>query len=451
VIVKSLKFRLLLAWIAFIALSLVVSGIGLRYLYERGITRWAVSELEADLKQLRRGFEISPDGEGKLLRPPTDPQFETVFGGRYWQIFRNGKPFLRSDSLGEQNLDVGNIGAAARKKLKLSGPDQQTLIGVMRIGALKGGAAAQEFWFLTALDSAEITEDANAFVTDIILGLSGLAALLIAGAWAQVAIGLKPLEALRSGLASVRGGTARTIEGDFPAEILPLIDETNALLTAQDASLEAARARAGDLAHGLKTPLAILAGTSRELRETGNASASEEIDGQIQEMRRHIDRELARVRARGKYAGRNCRTDLCLAVNELVTMFKKVPRSQDVLWEVKMISPLAIAIDRDDLNNILGNLLDNANKWSVSLISVSAFPEANTIVLTVEDDGPGVDAAHFDRIMQRGERNDASVDGSGLGLAIVSDLVEINGGQLTISRSELGGLKAKIVLPAARP
>jgi signal transduction histidine kinase len=450
VIVNSLKFRLLFAWIAFIALSLVVSGIGLRYLYERGITRWAISELEADLKQLRRGFEISSEGEGKLLRPPTDPQFETVFGGRYWQIFRNGKPFLRSASLGEQNLDVGNIGAAARRKLTLSGPDQQKLIGVMRMGALKGGAVAQEFSFLTALDSAEITEDANTFLSDIILGLTGLAALLIAGAWAQVAIGLKPLEALRSGLASVRGGTARTIEGDFPTEILPLIDETNALLTAQDVSLEAARARAGDLAHGLKTPLAIMAGTSRDLREIGHTAASDEIDGQIQEMRRHIDRELARVRARGKSSGRNCHTDLSLSAQELVVVFKKLPTSKDMLWEVQLPPNVAVAIDQDDLNNILGNLLDNANKWAASRIRVGAHVADNAAVLTVEDDGPGVEPTQFDRIVQRGERNDPSVEGSGLGLAIVSDLVELNGGQLTIGRSKLGGLKATIVLPAAR-
>jgi signal transduction histidine kinase len=443
----SLKFRLLAAWALFIALTLVVAGLGLRVLYERGITRRTVFELEADLKQLRRGFEISPNGEAHLARPPTDPQFETAFGGRYWQISRDGKPFLMSASLSGQSLEIRETGVSGVTQMKISGPQQQTLLAVVRKGALKGGPDAPQYSFLTAIDSIEIKEDVDKFFTDIIIGLSSLATLLLAGAWAQVAIGLKPLEALRTGVASVRNGTAGKIEGDFPAEVMPLIDETNALLAAQDAALDGARARASDLAHGLKTPLAVLAATSRDLRRQGLTSAPDDIDSQIEAMRRHVDRELARTRARGRNAARNARSDLALAVRELVATFQKLPRAQQLTWDVQSPAHLTVAVDRDDLNNILGNLLDNAHKWTASRIRLVARSEGPTTVLSVEDDGPGVDDLQFEHIVKRGERADTTVAGTGLGLAIVSDIVELNGGRLKIERSSLGGLKATIVLP----
>jgi signal transduction histidine kinase len=445
----SLRLRLLVVWAVFIALALQVAGIGLRVLFERSITRRTQVELEADLRQLRRGMEVSADGAIQIAREPTDPQFDILFGGRYWQIDENEKPILRSRSLGDASLDIPDRLTSEFETTWLPGPEKQRLFAVIRThdAPVPPGSTRRLLTIVTAVDAAEIAEDTNKFSNDLFNSLLGLALLLLAGAWAHVTIGLMPLRALSAKVAAVREGRAQRIDGVFPEEVMPLVSETNGLLDAQEQALQAARARAGDLAHGLKTPLAVMAAKSRFLRRNGETDVADEIDRQIETMRHHVERELARARARGAYAVGQVKVDVSRLLHEIVPVIDALPREKTLLWTLNVPDTLLHNVDADDFNNIAGNLLENAGKWAQSRVSVTIARVPGGVDLMVEDDGPGIPQDEIERVLRRGERADTSVAGSGLGLAIVHDLVELYRGHLLLARSTFGGLRARVFLP----
>ncbi|MGL4397326.1 MAG: sensor histidine kinase, partial [Hyphomicrobium sp.] len=246
----SLRLRLLIVWAIFIALTLQVAGIGLRILFERSISRRTQTELEADLRQLRRGMEIV-DGEITIAREPTDPQFDIVYGGRYWQIDEAGKTILRSRSLEAASLKVPDpTKVAVPDTTWLVGPQRERLFAVVRAHKVDATEQSPErdLIIATALDAAEIGEDTDKFSSELFKSLSVLALLLMLGAWAHVTVGLKPLKSLSEKLAAVRAGRTPRLDGKFPDEVMPLVAETNDLLAAQESALQKARARAGDLA-----------------------------------------------------------------------------------------------------------------------------------------------------------------------------------------------------------
>jgi signal transduction histidine kinase len=447
----SLRVRLLVVWAIFIALALQVAGVGLRILFERSIARRTQTELEADLRQLRRGMVIS-DGKITIAREPTDPQFDIAYGGRYWQIEENGQPLLRSRSLEAATLALPkNIRSPLPPTLWLLGPQREKLFSVVQshsVGPVEG-MAKRDLTIITALDSAEIAEDAAKFSSELFKSLSLLALLLMIGGWAHVSVGLKPLKLLSDKISAVRAGRAMRLEGVFPDEVMPLVNETNDLLTAQETALQNARARAGDLAHGLRTPLAVMAANARSLRRRGDSDIADEIDRQIDTMRRHVERELARARARGAHRLGGKPVDVAALVHSIISVIDGLPRPHALLWHNEVPSELAFRVDADDFNNIAGNLLENASKWATNQIRVSLIETGAGIELSIEDDGPGIPEGDQQRVLRRGERADTSVAGSGLGLAIVSDLVALYSGSLHLDRSALGGLKARVVLPSS--
>ncbi|MEQ1577051.1 MAG: sensor histidine kinase [Hyphomicrobium sp.] len=448
---SSLRIRLLIVWAVFIALTLTLTDFGLRFLFERSITRRTHSELEADLRQVRRGMETRPGGEIVIVREPTDPQFDMIFGGRYWQVAEGDKILVRSASLGGISLPApsGRDSAGLDATHTLTGPQDQRLFAVVRKVEVFDPEAdkVRALTITAAVDVAEIGEDTNMFNADLHAGLGVLAAFLLLGSWAHVAIGLQPLELLRERLAAVRAGQSRTIEGIYPDEVMPLVDETNALLAAQEEQLRAARDRAGDLAHGLKTPLAVMLTKSRQLKHNGQEGIATEIDRQISDMNRHVERELARVRTRGASVTEHRRADVAALTEALVSIIQGLPRGQNLEWRCDLPARLDLAVDAEDFNTMAGNLLENAQKWAQSQISVTARKSSEGAELIVEDDGPGIPDGDIARVLQRGERADETVSGSGLGLAIVSDTVALYKGSLVLSRSGLGGLKALVSLP----
>lgn len=447
----SLRLRLLLAWAVFIAITLQVAGVGLRVLFERSIARRTQTELEADLRQLRRGMEVSASGEVRIVREPTDPQFDIPFGGRYWQIEENGQAILRSHSLDAVSLTVTQPGVAPAEmgSTWLIGPEKEKLFAIVRNHKVASplGGSERTLVIATAVDAAEIDDDTNKFSADLVRSLSVLAALFMLGAWIHVTIGLRPLKFLSAKVAAVREGRARRLDGEYPEEVMALVHETNALLDGQDDALQEARARAGDLAHGLKTPLAIMAANARTLRRRGADEVADEIDRQIESMRRHVDRELARTRARGGMRPGLAPVDLVPLVDEIVDVIANLPREGQLSWEVNAPNSVRISVDPDDFNNIAGNVLENAGKWAQSSVHVTLRDDPEGAHLIVEDDGLGISEDEFDRVLQRGERADTSVAGSGLGLAIVNDLVTLYRGKLSLGRSPLGGLSADVFLP----
>lgn len=453
---KSLRLRLLLAWAVFILLLLLAASVGLRLLFERSIMRRTQVELSADLRQIKRGMEIANDGSLRIVRKPTDPQFDIPLGGRYWQVREANSIQARSLSLKDEQLDVP---ASARQSLTeravwLAGPERQRLFAISEDVSVVGHGSdgTRLFQITTAVDASEIEEDTAKFSSDLYTSLATLAALLFAGAYAHVTIGLRQLEDLRARLASVRQGRARQIEGVFPSEIMPLVTETNELLTAQDTALSAARQRAADLAHGLNTPLAVMNAKNRQLRRDGQGEIADEIDKQIEKMRRHVERELARARARGGSRTDHNQIDVVALLEPLISALQVLPRGQGLDWTIELPARCAAFVDADDFNNMIGNLLENAEKFAKSRIDVSAARADAGCEICIEDDGPGISDAEIPRMLLRGERADTTAaNGTGLGLAIAGDLVELYSGRLTLSRSALGGLRAAIFLPDRTP
>lgn len=451
---NSLRIRLVLAWSVFVAVILGAAYIGLELLFERSITRRTERELSADMRQLERGMEIGRDGAIRIARAPTDPQFDMLHAGRYWQISHDGRVILRSPSLGEETLPIPQSASpeAPARPLWITGPRAQRLYAVVRRYAVPSTpeqGADRHLVIITAVDGAEIREDTGKFASDLRLSLAGLALLLLAGVFAQVTVGLMPLHRVRASVAAVREGRRRRVDGAFPDEVMPLVDETNALLETQEGAIGLARQRAGDLAHGLKTPLAVMGAKSRQLRQFGLVDISDSIDAQINAMGRHIDRELARSRAMGASRLALARTDIAGLLRELVSALQALPSDRAIEWTVRLPERMESAVAADDIMNIAGNLLENAAKWAQGHITLAAEQGAHGVIIHVADDGPGIPEAEVDRVLLRGVRADTRVPGSGLGLAIVNDLVTAYNGTLTLTKGPLGGLSVTVELPDA--
>jgi signal transduction histidine kinase len=272
---------------------------------------------------------------------------------------------------------------------------------------------------------------------------------LLAAGLTQVRIGLAPFGQLRSRLAAVRQGQSRRVEGHYPSEVQPLVDDLNALLDDRERSVARAQAKAGDLAHGLKTPLAVLAQEAERARSGAGGELAATVAQQVERMRHQVDYHLAHARAAASGARLGARSSLAESVEGLVRTLQRLHAERGLTIEVQLAHELAVQVEREDLDEMLGNLLDNACHWAKSRVSLAASPEESGVLITVDDDGPGLDPTLRDSVLQRGVRADEAAPGSGLGLAIVRDLAELYGGGVALDRSPAGGLRARLRLPAA--
>ena len=273
------------------------------------------------------------------------------------------------------------------------------------------------------------------------------AAFLLAGL-SMVRGALAPFNRLRSRLSGVRQGREDRIHGDYPTEVQPLVDEVNALLAHNDSAVARAAARAGDLAHGLKTPLAVLANEAEVLASAGNRDLASTIAEQVEKMRRQVEYHLAHARAAGSGAAIGGRAGVSESVEGLSRALMRLHANRGLALESTVDSRHSFRGRREDLDEMLGNLLDNACKWARTRVSVDSLREDGDITITIDDDGPGVDPADRDAVLLRGVRADEAMPGSGLGLAIVRDLAGLYGGEIALDASPLGGLRARLRLPA---
>ncbi|MDQ3069555.1 MAG: sensor histidine kinase [Acidobacteriota bacterium] len=261
--------------------------------------------------------------------------------------------------------------------------------------------------------------------------------------------GVSPLNRLRARLASVRAGREPRLDGQYPAEVQPLVDDLNGLLDDRERRVTRAMGKAGDLAHGLKTPLAVLAHEARLLAGAGHADAAATIDQQIDRMRKQIDYHLAHARASASGAASSARTPVAESVEGLCRALFRLAsdRGSSITVDNGTDAAHLFRGQREDLDEMLGNLLDNAFKWARSQIAVSSAMHAGMLTITIDDDGPGIDPSMRALVLQRGVRADEASPGSGLGLAIVCDLAEVYGGTVALSASPAGGLRARLQLP----
>ena len=446
---RSLRLRLVLAAALSILVSLVIGGIGLAALFERHVIRRAEIEIDTHLRQIAGEVAFSSEGTLELSRSPSDARFDIPLSGIYWQIEddRTGAR-IRSRSLWDHviALPSGDEGREATHRYVLPGPDGgQLLVGERHVKYDEDGRE-HELKIAVAVDRRDITNARQQFVTDVTLSLMLLAGVLIVAAWSQIAIGLRPLEAVRRSVVAVRAGRQSRLEVDEPAEVMPLVAEVNNLLDAQAEAITRARSRAADFAHGMKTPLTALTSLSERLRDKQEAGIADEIEAIATDMLRHTNWELSKARLQSAGHSHPPRVMVRDVIERVVRTLSIGPKGQALAWHTEIPADAAINMPIEDVAELFGTLLDNAVKWAATEVRVLA-ETPDGLKITIEDDGPGVTPELLQRLGRRGERLDETVEGTGLGLAIATEIIEAYGGSLVLGNRQPHGFKVTVRQP----
>ena len=438
---NSIRGRLALAAALLILLVLTAAGLGLNLLFQSYIEKRVAQELRGRVLDLAGAIKLDADGKPALTRSPSDPRYRTPYSGVYWYVREGDTKVFRSRSLWDGDISKPASRAGANDELiqTAAGPNEDTLYLLERTVVLGEGPAEHSLVLGVALDKAEIAALSSSFGSETAMALGLMGLLLFGGAWLQAIYGLKPLEALRQQLAVLHKGERDKLDGPFPHEVENLAHDLNALFGRQREMIGRARERAGTLAHGLKTPMTVLYGEARRLDVAGQTQPAAYIREQLDQIRRLLDRELARARAHGESASLGLHADLSATTDRLVDLMKRMPRGNEIDWTMPPPG-IHVAMDADDLGEVLGNLLDNARKWARSKVAVEAMAvEGELVRLTISDDGPGIPDTFREKALERGEGTGGSESSSGLGLAIVAELIAPYGSELKLETSAWGG------------
>jgi signal transduction histidine kinase len=440
---NSLAFRLVAGAAVWCAVWLSAGGYALSALFGGAVERNFDLRLTVLLEGLVAGSELADDGALQLRPQLGEPRFEQPLSGWYWQISDGQRIVHRSHSLWDAILPMPPGRDEPKVAENVTGPEGQPLRLLVRPITLPGADAP--LLYAVAGDRRELQSERQSFNRLLTFALVVLFAGVVGAVLVQVRFGLEPLRRIGRALSGIRAGKAARLEGEFPAEIEPLATELNALLDHNEALVERARTHVGNLAHGLKTPLSVLTNEAR--RSHGPLAGL--VARQVALMRRQVDHHLARARAIATGTILGARTDVSPALDDLRRTLDRIYAERALTIDVACPPELAFRGARQDLEEMLGNLLDNACKWASSNVTVRAEPTGEQIVVTIEDDGPGLPPARVAEVLERGRRLDEQVPGTGLGLAIVADLAQLYRGQLFLGRADAGGLRAQLTLPAA--
>ncbi|MDA8251966.1 MAG: ATP-binding protein [Rhodospirillales bacterium] len=443
----SLRTRLLAGSLIWIALALLVTGVVLTTLFRAHVERRFDAELATHLNQLLANLQPDDKGGLTLAHPMTDPRFERPYSALYWQVDGPGGTMLRSRSLWDRTLPLPRDTPANGQMHRhlVPGPDGQHLVAVERKVSLPGLRGVVRAAVAGDLDV--VNRATAAFVRMTVLTLGTLAAGLLLAVMAQAVGTLRPLGRMQAALAAVRLGRAARLEGQYPAEIQPLVDDLNGLLAHNVAVLERARTEAGNLAHQLKTPLAIIINAAASLPADETAAMVLE---QATLMSRRIDYALTRARAAASGRVLGATTAVGPQLARMAGAMRTLYAGRGLRIDVPESSRAVVQVEPQDFDEIVGNLLDNACKWARARVAVSVAEEASATRIVVEDDGPGLPEAERQRVFARGHKLDEAAPGSGLGLSIVQDITAAYDGGIRLETSALGGLRAIVSLPRAR-
>ncbi|MDP4002891.1 sensor histidine kinase [Methylobacterium sp. NEAU K] len=434
---RSLRTRLLAAALALVLAALVVAGLAIGVILHRFVRGQIEGRLDAQIVALRAGLEA-----GLLARDLDAPPFDREGPGWAWEV-RRGVEIVRSGSLRGHDIAVSDPGPddepGRPHPAEGTGPRGEPLI--LRILTVPGSPPAT---LIAAAPRVALFGPLREALTSLALALGVLGLCLIAGLALQVRLGLAPLKRLRADLAAVRAGRRDRVPAEQPAEIEPVVAELNALLDQNAQNLERARGHVANLAHALKTPLATLSMALAEpARDPGGA-----LRRQVDDMDRRVRHHLRRARAAALAGSARGRTPLAPRVADLRDALLRLYAEKGLAIDLAVPDDLTVPCEGQDLDEMLGNLVDNACRWCRARVRVSAAAWDGGVRMRVEDDGPGLDAEAAASVMARGRRLDEGVPGHGFGLPITLELAELYGGSLTLGRSELGGLRAELLLPA---
>jgi signal transduction histidine kinase len=451
---NSLAVRLFLSATAWTVIILVITGVVLSSFYRHAVERSFDRRLGVYLRTIVADLAAPEEANDKFPQSIGEPLFELPLSGWYWQVTRldPGRTDVRSSrSLWDgglphlQGLGV-TPGPDGSRQGYVTGPEDQRLRLVERNVGLGGGG---HYLFAVAGDAAEITTEIRSFEQALIITFGVLAAVLLLTTMFQVRFGLAPLSRITDSLAAIRAGRAERLAGDFPQEIGPLARETNALIEANKEIVERARTHVGNLAHALKTPLSVMV---NEASARPGDPLAEKVLEQAEIMRDQVARHLERARIAARVSVVGSITEVEPVVTALARTMEKIHHDRAITIEVTVDPGLQFRGERPDLEEMIGNLVDNACKWASSHVAITAARAPTggreLLVVTVDDDGRGLSADEREQVAKRGQRLDQSKPGSGLGLSIVVELASLYGGGLTLGEAPLGGLRAELTLPA---
>lgn len=460
---QSLVLRLVRSATLWALPILIVTAVALTWFYRSSTHRIFDDPMVSAVTSLIAAANIPASGaldQISLDREPTDPRYQQALSGRYWLIGTlepNGSvlSLTTSRSLYGETLKLNSRYAAQLTQNKgeeiaasSTGPDGEPLRVIARLVTLPN--AAEPVVIMAAIDSRPTSQAVRRFA----FLASGLMLLLSAGlviaVFTQVRLGLKPLFELRDTVADVREGRTTRVDGNYPREIQPLATELNFLIDHNRDVVERARTHVGNLAHALKTPLAVLVNESESRKNSKETEFSKIVERQTTAMRSQVDHHLRRARAAARGQSIGVSTEIEPVLSALARTLPRIFRSKDIDMATTFAPSLAFRGEKRDLEEMAGNLMDNACKWTTSRVNVRAVPnpdDETSLLITVEDDGPGLREEDYATALKRGARLDEATPGTGFGLAIVDDLARAYKGSVKLSRSELGGLCVTLTLP----
>lgn len=441
----SLRFRLLAGAVLSIVLALAGAGVVLSNLFTAHLRARFDHELANHLDQLAANLSLDSQRLPIVQQPLSDPRFQRPLSGLYWEVVVEGTTRLRSRSLWDAvvlALPEDRLSNGELHRHEAPGPDGAPVIVVERL--LQFPAATARFQLVVAASRTFLDQARADFDRTLLASLLILAVVLTIAATAQVILGLRPLVWLRAELAEIRAGRQQALKIAVPVEVKPLVDDLNHLLAYSNQVVERARVQTGNLAHALKTGLAVIGNDLDEL----DAAMTHRARTRLAEMLRHINYHLGRARAAAAQGLPGWRTEVAPTIAALCRTLASLYRERALTFATNCTDNLSFAGEKEDLEEILGNLLDNACKWCRQHVEISAdWYGLDTIIFMIADDGLGLPPGSEALLANRGMRLDETVPGSGLGLGIVRDLCALYGGSVTFSRATLGGLQVNVILP----
>ncbi|MFG1343938.1 HAMP domain-containing sensor histidine kinase [Xanthobacter autotrophicus DSM 431] len=447
--VRSLRARLLVGVILTTVTGIAVAGVSISALFRAHVTELVNAELIGHLDELEGLLARTADGHFALAQRLSDPRFAQPGTGYYWQVSDRNGIVLQSASLEPQRRFPPPARGADRQLTRSveAGPAGEPMIAYER----PWQTAENGYVLQIGADQRIVDDVLRHFNQALALSLGTLAIALIGAGTLQAWFGLRPMRRLRDALGDIRAGKAETLPGDFPSEVRPLVDDLNALIDANTQMVRRARTQAGNLAHGLKTPLAVLTDEARRLLARGDTEGAAVLTQQTGRMQRQIDFQLARARAAANAGLPGVITQVEPAFASIAAAMRRLYAHRELTIVHTAETELLAAVDPNDLDEMVANLVDNACKWARGVVSIKATRDTPTgqLLITIVDDGPGIPADALNRAFAPGERLDEAKPGSGLGLAIVRDLATLHGGSVELSNGRNGGLHAELRLPSA--
>ena len=455
---RSLTRRLIWLASAWIVLALVLTGWALTSQYQESALRRLGNVLADTIDEVVIATNVGPDGI--VVAEIRDAQTDRALSGKYWAVaemdgaggvrFIDGSPSLAGERLALPRDLPDRLRAARGATISFNDPGflrpplRQPLRVAASLKSLPG--RSEPLVFMAAIDRTSIDADTRQFATFTWTSLLILGIGLVIAVFLQVKIGLRPLFNLRNEIADVRKGKAARIARSYPLEIQPLAEQVNRLLDHNQETVERQRTHVGNLAHALKTPLSVM------LAEAGSQQGllPDMVRKQTEVMKAQVDHHLRRARAAARAQMLGERTPIAEVLDEMAVMLERVFEEKGVEIDWRAPDDLGFRGERQDLQEILGNLMENACKWARRRVRITAgSTHLGQMIVVVEDDGPGLPAEQREAALERGARLDETTPGSGLGLSIVVELTRAYGGKITLADSDLGGLKVLLELPAA--